>query len=105
MALLVYIILVVIVYFLARSFLRITIWSSIVLSLVIGVIFLSALCPISSVEKVMEHTTSLTFYMIIYVFTILLALFYILERAIGDVDTSRKVGCPLKKYWHEINSS
>lgn len=104
LALLVYLILVIIIYFLSRSFLRITIWSSIVLSLVIGAIFLAVLCPISSIDKVMDHSNLLTLYGIIIIFTILVALFYILERAIRDVDRSYGTGCPLKRYWYDLNS-
>ena len=105
LALLVYLILVIIVYFLSRNFLRITIWSSIVLSLVIGVIFLSALCPISSVEKVMEQSVALSLYIVIVVFTILLAIFYILERALRDIDRSSRTGCPMKQVLYDLDSS
>lgn len=105
LALLVYLIIVVIVYFLSRTFLRITIWSSIVLSLVIGAIFLAALCPISSVDKVLEHSNLLTLYAIIHMFTVLIALFYILERALRDVDQTPygTTGCPLKRHLYDMN--
>ena len=89
-ALIVYVIIVAVVYFLLRTFLRVTVWSSLVLSLVVGLIFLSALCPISAVDKVMEKSTLLTVYTIIYIATTLLALFYIIERAFRDIDPRAK---------------
>ena len=104
LALLVYLILVIVVYFLSRSFLRITIWSSIVLSLLIGVIFLSALCPTSSFDKVMDQSVAMSIYMVIVTFTILLSIFYILERALRDIDRSSVTGCPLKQSLYEFKS-
>lgn len=89
-ALILYVVIVAAIYFLLRTFLRVTIWSSLVLSLVIGLIFLSALCPISSVDRVMEKSTLLTVYTIIYIVTTLLALFYIIERAFRDIDPRAK---------------
>ncbi len=96
-ALIVYLIIIVLIYYLARAFLHITIWSSLVLSLVIGLIFLSAICPISSVERVMDKSTLVTIYTFIYVITSLLALFYIIERALRDLDMKKLRDCTLRK--------
>ena len=95
-ALIVYLIIVILIYYLARTFLLITIWSSLVLSLVIGLIFISALCPISSVERVMHRSWLVTIYTFIYVVTSLLALFYIIERSLKDVDKKKLKEFPIR---------
>lgn|SRR4030067_1759295 len=85
-ALLVYLIVLVISYLFSRFFLKINIWSSIVLSAIIALIITAALCPISSIEKAMEGSSATTVYLFIYMITILLGLFYIIERALRDID-------------------
>ena len=85
-ALLVYVIVIILLYVFSRFFLKITIWSSIVLSAVIALIITLALCPLSCIEKIMEGSWLMGLYLFFIAVTFLLGIFYIIERSLRDID-------------------
>jgi len=84
-ALILYAIIVLTVFWLAR-YSGITMWSALVLSLLIGIIALSAMCPISSVERVFRGDPLFGFYALIQLTTTLIILWYILDKSLRDRD-------------------
>lgn len=85
-ALVAYIILTIIIYLIVRYLLQVTAWSSFILAILIGIIFLSVICPISSVERVMNESGIISLYILIYIITFLLILFYVISKTITDTD-------------------
>ena len=82
-ALIIYIIVIIIVYLLAR-FYHVSVWSSFVLAFLFGLIVLSAIKPYS---ELYESTTAKEYsiiYGLIWLATIILIIIYVIERAIND---------------------
>jgi hypothetical protein len=84
-AILVYFVLLILTYLIARFVFFISNWSSIIVAVTIALIATAAICPMSSVDKSMENSPLLSFYMLIYVISIILILFYILDKSSRDI--------------------
>ena len=84
-ALIIYFIFVILTFIILRHRLLIRVFSSLVLSLVLGMILLFIICPISSIETVMSNTPYPYIYGLIILVTTLVILFYIIEKALADI--------------------
>lgn len=89
-ALLVYLVIVVLTFVLGVRF-RISKWSSLVLSLLVGMIILSLIFPISSVERVAVNGPYLYIYTVLQILTVFILLWYILYSIFHDRDCILKV--------------
>ena len=83
-ALALYLVVVIIVIIVARIY-QINLWSAIVLGLLIGLIILFVSTPHTSIENLKKSTCWVDWlYLAIWGITILILLFYILDRALRD---------------------
>jgi len=88
-SLIAYVIVVILIFSILKFYMNITIWSSFVFAILVGLILLSVLCPISSVDRVIEKSTLLTAYMFIYFVTVLVIIFYVVDKALRDVSDTK----------------
>ena len=89
-SLLIYFVVVVLVFFLATKY-KISKWSSLALSLLIGIIVLSLVFPISSIERVQVTGPYIYIYTIIQIFTVFILLWYILYSIFHDRNCVERV--------------
>ncbi len=83
-ALALYLVVVIIVFIVARIY-QINLWSAIVLALVVGLIVLFFLTPQSSLDSLKKNCNwEQWLYLGIWALTILIVLFYVLDRAFRD---------------------
>lgn len=78
-----YFIIVLITYLIAQKY-QITKWSSLVLALLVGIISLSLVFPISSIENVSISDPFVYIYTIIQLTTVFVILWYIIYSALTD---------------------
>lgn len=79
-----YIFLLIIIFFIFKIYGNITIWSSFILSILISLVLISIIFPVSSFEKILSGEPVVNVYLAIFVITILILIFYIVERALKD---------------------
>jgi len=80
----VYFVIIIIMFIVFFILIGLNILPSIVLSLLIGILFLSIMFPISQLSMMNSSDITATIYKIIYVATTLIILFYILYTALRD---------------------
>lgn len=83
-AALIFYLLFVIVVFLSSVKFGITKWSSLVLALLLGMLILSLLFPISSVERIMTNNPYLYVYSVLQIITIFIILWYVFYSIYND---------------------
>ena len=79
-----YFFIIIIIFLILFYLIGLNILPSIVLSLLIGIIFLSIMFPISQIQMLNSSDIMVSVYSIIYVITILIILYYILYAAMRD---------------------
>lgn len=82
-ALLIYFFTVTIIFLLAKHN-HITVWSSFILAILVGIIILSVIYPISTLDRLLSNNPLIHLYTIIQLLTFLILLFYILDCALSD---------------------
>ena len=79
-------VLVLVVVFILLTWLGIRVRSAVVISLVVGLIVISIICPISSIEKVLrENNPWVRLYGLIYIVTVLAVIIYIFLMGWNDL--------------------
>ncbi len=84
--LIIYLILIIVLFLLFRYGLLITWWSALVLALLIGLIYLSIISPISSINKIMGKSNAFAIYCLIIIVSLLIIIFYLITKAVLDFD-------------------
>ena len=84
-AIFVYLIIFLFIYYVTYFLAKINMFSSIVLSLIIGLLAISILCPISLFDKTDENQCNNLAYLIIYGITIILVFLYIVIKVSQDI--------------------
>lgn len=84
-ALLIWLIVVILVFILARSF-RIRFWSALLLALIIGAIILGIITPVNNlIASLTNRSLATTIYALIMFLTPLIVLIYVVAKAVTDV--------------------
>ena len=96
-ALIIYAIIVVVVYVLARGFFGLHGVSALALAILSGLLGLSLACPYSSIEKVIGKSELFGTYSFVMTISTFYLLFYIIYNAVYDRDPGRKTFWECKK--------